>query len=82
MKRWSNCRRGYGSNYEDSGKSGDRWDRTEERVVAAASPLTPPSQFPKEEDRGKCEEISAVIESVAGKNRYGVGGGSVEPREI
>ena len=70
MKRWRNLRRGYISKHGNNSQSGDGWDFTDEKVVAAPPPLpiTSPSQFPNEEGRGKWEEISSAIESVAGHN--------------
>ena len=44
-------------------------------------PPPPTTQFTKEEDRVKWEDISPTIDFVRGNDVYGVGGGSVEGRE-
>ena len=45
------------------------------------SPAPTPYQFQKEKERGKWEDISTAIKSVAGHNGGGGGGGYVESRE-
>ena len=69
---------GRGSKHGDSGWGGSGWGCTEERVVAKDPPSPPSSQFPKEGERGKWEEVSATIVFVAGHNGDGGGGGPGE----
>ena len=64
---WRNLRRGCGSNHGDSDNSGDGWDCTEDRVVAASptpSPAHPPHPNFLRRRRGASVSISAPQSSL------------------